>query len=105
MRYGYGFYWRPGRKPILGTPKGKRIKLHVEGDIPYLIVGNDPACPTVIAFDSGNDVAVPTVNHPEAVAQAPAENAMEDEVVEVAEETEEVAELPEEGKQTSQSSN
>ena len=95
MRYGYGFYWRPGRKPILVTPKGRRIKLHVEGDIPYLIVGNDPACPTVIAFDSGNDVAAPTANHPEAVAQAPAENEMENEVVEVAVETEEVAQLPE----------
>ena len=50
------------------TPKGKRIRLHVEGDIPYLIVGNDPACPTV--------------NEIEAVAQAPADEAEECEDIE-----------------------
>ena len=39
MHMGYGFYWRPGQKPILVAPDGKVIPLLVNRDIPYLSVG------------------------------------------------------------------
>ena len=45
MQMGYGFYWHPGRNPVMVTPDGNIVPVTVDKDIPYLVTGSAKSIP------------------------------------------------------------
>ena len=69
---GFGFYWPPRGTPVLETPDGQRLKLEVEGYIPYLPM-QVPSAPAAAPKEAVCPDPVPGAPVPPAEGPAPAD--------------------------------